>query len=405
MTKRRSLLLTLALLSSAACGGDAQETTGGMVISSNRELGDLAESLLPDLARRSGLELREPVRLEMRTRDELVHYLEWKLDEELPEEEARNTVASYAMLGLVPDTLDLRAMLLALYTEQVAGFYEPDSTALFVMDDQPASVLQGLLVHELVHAVQDQSADLDALTDPGRGNDRGTAAQAAIEGHATLVMLEFLAEQMQGAPVDLGQIPDFASTLKPALEGMRNQFPALANAPPVIQEALLFPYLEGAGFVQSLWAGGERTAPFGDFLPASTEQILTGRLEDAPVDFDLRVEGATELHQDDLGRLELGILLDTHVGGGSGSLADGWGGDRYVLVEVAQGGTALILQIVWDDEQARDRFVEAMDGALGSFPRAAGLQANEVLGRPGSVLTVGDLGGATHRVVASTPTG
>ena len=91
-------------------------------------------------------------------------------------------MASYALLGLVPDTLDLRAVLLSLYTEQVAGFYEPDSTALFVMDDQPASALQGLLIHELVHAVQDQTVDLHALTDPDLGNDRADGGPGRHRG-------------------------------------------------------------------------------------------------------------------------------------------------------------------------------------------------------------------------------
>jgi len=314
----------VALLASAACGTDAQQASS-LVTSSDRELGALASALLPDLARRSGLDLKEPVRLEMRSRAQLVTYLEHKLDEELSAEEARSTVASYALLGLVPDTLDLRALLLGLYTEQVAGFYEPDSTALFILDDQPAAALQPLLVHELVHAVQDQSADLEALTDPDLGNDRVIAAQAAIEGHATLVMLEFLAEQMRGAPVDLSEVPDLSTTLRPALEGMGAQFPALAGAPRVLQAGLLFPYLEGAGYVHSLWSRGERAAPFGPLLPLSTEQVLTGERSDAPVRLALRVTGGTDVHQDDLGRLELGVLLDAHLGEGGGARAAGWG--------------------------------------------------------------------------------
>jgi hypothetical protein len=37
---------------------------------------------------------------------------------------------------------------------------------------------------------------------------------------------------------------------------------------------MLFPYLEGTGFVQSLWTSGERVAPFGTHLPLSTEQVI-----------------------------------------------------------------------------------------------------------------------------------
>ncbi|MEQ9399227.1 MAG: hypothetical protein RJQ04_08635 [Longimicrobiales bacterium] len=389
MTARRGAWVAGAALVLAACGGDAQQTASGMVVSSDPELRAMAEALLPDLARRSGLELKAPVRLEMRSRDELVRYLRFKLSEELPEAEAQVTVASYAMLGLVPESLDLRGVLLALYTEQVAGFYEPDSTALFVLDDQPEQALQGLLVHELVHAVQDQSADLDALTDPELGNDRATAAQAAIEGHATLVMLEYLTEQMQGAPVDLGDIPDFASTLRPALEGMRAQFPALADAPPVIQESLLFPYLEGAGYVQRLWTEGERVAPFGPFLPQSTEQILSGDRADVPAAFVLDVEGVDVVHVDDLGRLELGVLLEHHAGTQAGSAARGWGGDRYALVEAPDGTRGLVLATVWDTAAERDAFVRSLGSDLSKFPAPATLVAVESEVGPAALLSVG----------------
>ena len=394
----RILACSVALLVFGACGGTAQQPESELVVSSDATLRKLASELLPDLAARSGLELREPVRLEMRNREELVRYLESKLDEELPEEEARATVEAYALFGLVPNTLDLREVLLALYTEQVAGFYEPDSTALFVMDDQPEALLEGLLVHELVHAVQDQWVDLGALTDPTLGSDRATAAQAAIEGHATLVMLEYMAEQAQGTPVDLGALPNFANLLRSQLEGARDQFPALAAAPPVIQESLLFAYLEGAGYVHGLWAQGDRVAPFGEYLPKSTEQILGGTADDVPIELAMSVSGADILHEDVLGRLELGVMLDQHLGPGSARFADGWGGDRYVLVEVGTGERGLIWYSVWDDEAARDRFVERFRDALGSLGGGASLEVMEVGGRAATVLRVGATDGVSVEV-------
>ena len=394
----RILACSVALLVFGACGGTAQQPESELVVSSDATLRKLASELLPDLAARSGLELREPVRREMRSREELVRYLESKLDEELPEEEARATVEAYALFGLVPNTLDLREVLLALYTEQVAGFYEPDSTALFVMDDQPEALLEGLLVHELVHAVQDQWVDLGALTDPTLGSDRATAAQAAIEGHATLVMLEYMAEQAQGTPVDLGALPNFANLLRSQLEGARDQFPALAAAPPVIQESLLFAYLEGAGYVHGLWAQGDRVAPFGEYLPKSTEQILGGTADDVPIELAMSVSGADILHEDVLGRLELGVMLDQHLGPGSARFADGWGGDRYVLVEVGTGERGLIWYSVWDDEAARDRFVERFRDARGALGGGASLEVMEVGGRAATVLRVGATDGVSVEV-------
>ena len=376
-------------------GGCGAQAGADLVVSSDPVLRELAAALLPDLAERSGMELRGPVRLETRSREELVRYLKAKLDEKLPQDEADARVDAYALLGLVPPELDLRAVLLELYTEQVAGFYEPESATLFVLDDQPAEAVRALLVHELVHAIQDQNTDLNALTDSSLGNDRATAAQAAIEGHATLVMLEYMTEQMTGAPVDLGEIPDFAAQLRPALEAMTSQFPALASAPRIIRESLLFPYVEGAGFVQGLWSHGERVAPFGDALPESTEQILRKGDGAPPIELELSVEGASIALEDVLGRFELGILLQEVVGANRGWLADGWDGDRYALVEEPDGTRSLVSFVIWERSEQRDRFADAVVSSASRFGGEVEMERVQIAGRPATVLKIGVGDGVT----------
>ncbi|MDX1646776.1 MAG: hypothetical protein R3304_06515 [Longimicrobiales bacterium] len=395
MTFIRWAWALMLALGATALRCDAQPTSE-LVVSSDPELGLLAAELLPDLAARAGMQLRAPVRLEERSRDELVAYLESKIDEELPEEEARDRRSAYALLGLMPPDLDLRQVLLDLYTEQVAGFYEPDSTALFVLDDQSEESLEALLLHELVHAVQDQTVDLDDLTDPDRGNDRASAAQAAIEGQATLVMLEYMTEQMTGVPVDLGQVPDFSAQIRPALEAMNAQFPALARAPRVVRESLLFPYVEGAGFVQRLWAGGERLDPFGATLPLSTEQVLRPRAA-PPVGVRLDVSNGRVVLEDVLGRLELGVLVEDVLGldgsggvVGAGGPAEGWDGDRYALVETPEGDRSLVFVVVWDTDAARDRFVEAVRAARHRFGGPVTVDGRIEGERAVSVLRVGE---------------
>lgn len=365
-----------------------------LVVTDDPELREIAERLLPDLARRSGLELRAPVRLERRSRSELEGYLRAKLDEQMSPEREAGIVAAYGMLGLVPEDLDLRALLMSVYMEQVAGFYDPDSTALYVLDDQDGATLEPLLLHELVHAVQDQWADLSALTAPEVGNDRAKAAQAAIEGHATLVMLEQMTEQIQGRPVDLGEIPDFAGRIRPALEAARYQYPALAAAPRIIQESLLLPYLEGAGFVQRLWSElPEREAPFGEWLPASTEQLMdpSRLLEtpvDAPTDLLVTLESGVVLHEDGLGQAELRLLLEELVGDEAAIAAQGWDGDRYVVHGTADD-RGLVWVTVWDDVASRDRFLATVAGALGALPHPAAIEALEVRDRPAAALVTG----------------
>lgn len=397
-------LLVLALLVglSSCARADAEpplEAEGDttLVISPDRDLRLLAAELLPGLSARSGLELREPVRLERRTRDELEAYLRVKLDDEMPADEAERLARSYHLLGLAPSDLDLRALLLAVYREQVAGFYDPDSTALFVLDDQGPEALRPLLLHELVHAVQDQSADLNALTAKELGNDRRKAAQSAIEGHATLVMMEHVYGEMRGQDIDLSEIPDMADQLRPALDAVQAQFPALASAPRVVQEALLFPYLEGASFMLAAWrSGAERGAAFEGSLPRSTEQVLEpgrafGATPDEPTSLELHVAARRTLYEDDLGRAEVDVLL-RELTRRDDLVASGWDGDRYALVEVGDSSTAeavLVWGSVWDDAESRDRFMAALRPALGALPLPATLDAIDVGGRPGALLRVG----------------
>jgi hypothetical protein len=383
----------LALLLST-CDGQLPDTT--LVISSDPALRARVAELLPVLAERAGMELTRPIRAERRSREELESYLQYKLDQELPPEEARVRARTYALLGVVDEGLDLRELFLSVYTEQVAGFYDPDSTALFVMNDMPVEMLETVLVHELVHAVQDQTADLDSITAKVRGNDRQIAAQSAIEGHATLVMLEHMAAGLRGEPVDLSTLPDLSQAIRPALEAMRDQYPALASAPMVIQESLLFPYIEGASFMAARWQEAEgRPVPFGAALPQSTEQILNpGRApladEDPPTELELSLGGDLEVaYLNTLGQMEVGILLEELLGEGNRELAQGWDGDRVALLEAAEGGDGLLWASVWDTQEQRDAFVGALQGALSGLPLPATLEATDFLGRPGALLRVG----------------
>ena len=383
----------LALVLSA-CGPQAPDTS--LVISSDPALRNRVAELLPVLAERARMELNRPIRAERRSREELEGYLRFKLDQELPPEEARVRTLSYSLLGMMEEGLDLRSLLLSVYTEQVAGFYDPDSTALFVMDDMPMEMLETVLVHELVHAVQDQTANLDSLTAKSRGNDRQVAAQSAIEGHATLIMLEYMAEQLRGERVDFSDLPDFSQTIRPSLEAMREQYPALAGAPAIIRESLLAPYIEGATFMASFWQEVEgRPAPFGSYLPQSTEQVLNpsrgpGGEVDMPTELRLSVEGSVPvIYENTLGQMEVEIFLDELLGEGHRGLAQGWDGDRFVLLEDALGNASLVWVAVWDTEVQRDGFVNGVQGALGALSLPSTMEGTVLIGRPGLVLRVG----------------
>lgn len=380
----------LVCLTALACTAPATDTT--LIVSDDPELAALATSLLADVSARAGMDLREPVRVETRSRAALETFLASKLEEELPDDRARQIAAVYGLLGQGTEDLDLKALLASVYGEQVVGFYEPDSTALFLVDDQPPEAIEPILVHELVHAIQDQNRSLDSLTAEELGNDAQIAAQAAIEGHATLVMMEWMFGRMGGQDVDFEALPDFRGMVGPLLEGVRSQYPMLAEAPRVLQEGLLYPYIEGAGFVMEVWRSAEgRPSPLGVYLPLSTEQVtdpskVLGQPPDPPLRIRFEEDGLA--YQNNLGHAEFAVVVSEWAGEDGGRrLADGWAGDQYGLWG-GPGEWALRWLILWDDQASRDRFLEAWQG----FPnKPVDLTASEAEedGVPGVVLEVG----------------
>jgi hypothetical protein len=355
------LLITVLALSvtAVACRGQqpAEEVDPALTA--------IVDSLLPRLEQLSGLRKLKPIQMKQQSREALRGYVQERLREEMPPEEMRGMKAAYAAFGLIADTLDLEKLMLDLYTEQVAGYYDPKTDAFYMVEGTPRDLLRPTLAHELVHALQDQHANLDSLASRKRGNDRQTAAQAAIEGHATLVMFAMLA----GASDDFDAtvLPDMGEQLGPLMEAQNSQFPVFRSAPRIIRETMLFPYIGGASFIQELWRSQANTpdkfaAPMGARLPQSTEQVLHAREKftankDEPTELRFTQGGpGTLVYENTLGELELGILLGEHIG--SRAAAAGWDGDRYRLVDL-NGRPVLLWQTVWDDPASADRFAAA----------------------------------------------
>ena len=69
--------------------------------------------------------------------------------------------------------------------------------------------LRLVLAHEMVHALQGQYLPLDSILDATDNNDRLTAAQAILEGQATLASIEVLApgQDVHRDAAVLGDVP------------------------------------------------------------------------------------------------------------------------------------------------------------------------------------------------------
>ncbi len=348
-------LLTAGVLGFAlvACGDQGEAQSGDRVLSMTQEL-------VPAVERAVGLTFLAPPRVALRSHDAVKGYLAYKMDEDMPPEVLNRVSVAYKLFGLIPDTLELRPLLLALYTEQVVGYFDPDSSTLYVVEGADALQLRMVLAHELVHALQAQYVSIPELLEPERGNDRRSAAQAVLEGQATLAALEALMPEL-----DFDEVPDFWNTVRSSLKQQHEAMPVFSSAPLIVRDALVFPYLGGAEFVRWFGAAYADTVPLGPRLPQSSEQILHPeryREGDAPVELVLEASFPT-VHEDGLGEFETRVLL-THLTGSesvgrAGAIA--WGGDRYGVYRHGEEDHALVWWSVWDTERAAERFATILE--------------------------------------------
>jgi hypothetical protein len=314
-------------------------------------------------------------------------YLLRKLDEELPPSKLSGLETAYRLFGLLPDTLDLRPLLLELYTEQVAGYYDPDSAMLFGVAGADPTQLRVVVAHEMVHALQGERMPLDSILSDKSNNDRLAAAQSILEGQATLAGMKAL------FPPDMDPTsnPDFWPEYSDQIRGSQASMPVFARAPLVVREALIFPYLAGAEFMHWWESSPFRdSVPYGPRMPVSTEQVLHPERyanRDVPVSLEFPA-GEGVLYEDVLGEGEIRVLMARLSGATEVRTKTpiGWGGDRY-RVSKTQWGPALAWYAVWDDKKSAEAFVQRDGAKLRDTSRRgyrATLERVELDGRPGT---------------------
>ena len=357
MRFRFPLVSTFAV-AALACAGDTVPYEGphqGAVRRSMRSI-----------ERATGRKFLTSPKLEERSRDEVRAFLESAFEEQISPLELAGMETAYKRFGLIPDTMDLRAVFINLLSEQVIGYYSPANDVLYVVRDGRPDLVRATITHELVHALQDQHFPLDSAERIRNSNDRRTAAQAAIEGHATW---EGLVVE-SGLSNFLNAVPGGWDGIRRAIRDEQETMPLLVAAPIILRETLIFPYLSGAEHIKALKERTMSTWPF-DSLPESTEQVLNhdkyfGQ-RDHPTTVTLPAPRAgTAAYDSDLGELEARMFLYQHSRDldVSSRAAAGWDGDRYMVVSLPGDRDGLVWATVWDSALDAAEWVDALELVL-----------------------------------------
>ncbi len=232
--------------------------------------------LLEAAVRFRGLGLQRPIPLFRLEESELERALEALFAGDLPLVYSQPAERVLEIFGLIPPEMDLRDYSRRLLASQLAAYYEDSFEYIAVVEREGESTLaplgggeavaerleESLLVHEIAHALQDQHFDIGRFWDHEPFSDRSLAAEALVEGDATLVMLSFLVNlpverfppgdgPLDPLMVDAAQFTEMAPEL-PGDEELR-------AAPAYLREHLLFPYLQGLAFCLELRrTGGQK---------------------------------------------------------------------------------------------------------------------------------------------------
>ncbi len=339
------------------------------------------EKLLPGLR---NLKFSSEVKRDVTPREKLGELLLKEFEEDQTQEEFRANELGMKALGFLPSEFKLKETLVKLYSEEIAAFYDPKTKTMHLIKEPGTKGMESgkkpgfleklmgkkggfdkdenktVIAHELTHALADQNFDIRAIQEAVENDDdHSMAVSSLIEGEATLAMLGAQMEDWAGQAIvrmPSADLDRLFGMLGPLM--MMGGGQSLRNAPPILSESMIFPYLRGVVFCAALANEGGWEAIDRAYRnpPLSTEQILHPekyeRAHDVPMALDLgKLNPGSpwkELGRNVVGEMQLAVLLKSYNGK---QAAAGWDGDSYAVFESPEGKLGVVWLSTWDTDQ------------------------------------------------------
>ena len=355
------------------------------------------DSILAFVSKDTHLPNNKPIKRVIHTREEVGRILREKMNEDEGTKREERAELVLKKFGLLDRDFNLKPFLLSLLTEQVAGFYDPKTRTVNLLDWVKPEEQRPVMAHELTHALQDNRVGLEKWGNPQpeemsrderadnqhiQTDEAATARQAVTEGQA---MLTFIDYSLKDTSKTLKDVPEFGDRLQDA-SGDSSSSPILARAPLVLQQSLIFPYTSGLAFEQYLLLHGGTDAAFAGALehpPSSSHEILH------PADYvagtPVPVLAMPDVHPlldkqwtpYDIGVMgELDVRMTAELFGGqtiAGPLAEAWDGGIYYAAQkksatavekTATGSLGLLYLSRWKNTDSARTFLRVYAAQL-----------------------------------------
>lgn len=325
------------------------------------EMAELVADLQAFVEQRRGLKFTGPVRVTLLDDDDFKK----RLDEEskIDKAEVEKTYKILVALDLIDEDVDLEKAYRALLGGAVLGYYDLEKKALFVRGSKATPAVRRTLVHELVHAIQDQNFNVHRPELGDRDDESEQSFTGLVEGDAVRI------EEMYVATMS-------RRDQRAAEREQQSMLGDLSDVPPILLEALGFPYTVGPPFTQAVFrAGGQprldeafRNPPTTSEQLIHPEKYLAG---EGPADVAAPTAEGEVIDKGVFGELGFIQQLQEVITDRTSLFraAAGWGGDHYIAYE-AGDKTCVRVDVVMDtptdaDElrAALQRWVEQHDDA------------------------------------------
>jgi len=303
-------------------------------------------------------------------------------------DQSRNNRKALVKLGLLGKGAELippnftSTHLAGIYDYETKQLYLIRETIQAIQDHRPKFQMSReeaageIVIHELIHALQDQHFNLKAFMEArGGNNDRLLAAQTIVESEARLLQNEYR-DWILYRRSFLYPIPGEATRTflvhhnNPALIPVERSPSSRISR--VRWVPTLFKYQSGLFLIHKLYrqGGWEKVNALYRDPPQSTEQILHPEkfLQERDGPTDVRLPEIPDLDAkwrpiwtDTTGELYLSILLREFLSVDEARLAsEGWDGDQIRVYEKRDGSRTLSVGMtIWDSEKDAKEFLVA----------------------------------------------
>jgi len=341
------------------------------------------DTILDFASNDSSLPKKHDVKRRLASREEVVSYLQKNMAEDKDVQRLRRTELVLKKFGLLPKDFDLQTFLVSLLEEQVAGYYDAKTKTVNLLDWVAPDLQRPVLAHELTHALQDQSFNLDKWLKKGSEDldtkkdlkpdditkdENSEARQAVTEGQAMVVLIDYMLAPMHRT---VANSPEVVQMMNDSMANGSADSRIYQTAPVFMKEALTFPYRYGVEFeAEVLRQQGKEKAFKATFEnpPQTSREIMepqtyiTGE-HLAPLalpDFKHIFKAYDRFDIGAIGEFDVAVLAEQYAGlETSKRIYPNWRGGYYYSVH-PKGNPGAPLQLVfvskWATPKAADQF-------------------------------------------------